>query len=71
MMDEVQIYDRALSQGEVAWLAGLTEEFTQPLYLLLIPSDPNINLYDDNTIDFRDIAELGKYWGEEQVWPTW
>ena len=29
-IDEVRIYDRALSAGEVAWLAGRTEPFEQP-----------------------------------------
>jgi len=36
---------------------------------LLAPSDPKIDLYSDETIDFRDIAELGRAWGEQQIWP--
>jgi hypothetical protein len=27
LMDDVRIYDRALSQGEIAWLAGRTKPF--------------------------------------------
>ncbi|MCH7919656.1 MAG: hypothetical protein IIC50_16930 [Planctomycetes bacterium] len=29
-IDEVRIYDRALSDTEVAWLAGRSEPFDQP-----------------------------------------
>ena len=29
-IDEVRIYDRALSDAEVAWLAGRTEPFDKP-----------------------------------------
>jgi hypothetical protein len=37
-----------------------------------LQSDPANNLYGDDTIDFEDIAELAKYWGEQQdLWPTW
>ncbi len=37
-----------------------------------LQSDPANNLYGDDTIDFSDIAELAKYWGEqEDLWPSW
>ncbi len=29
-IDEVRIYDRALSDGEIAWLTGRTEPFDAP-----------------------------------------
>jgi hypothetical protein len=29
-MDDVQVYDRALSQEEIAWLAGQTQPFDKP-----------------------------------------
>jgi hypothetical protein len=38
---------------------------------LMTPPEPNVDLYDDGTIDFKDIAEMGKVWGQKQVWPTW
>jgi len=70
-LDDFRIYSRALSQGEVAWMYGLTEEFTQPLYLLLTPENPDIDAYIDGAIDFKDFAALAAdAWLEEpQLWP--
>ena len=68
-LDDFRIYDRALSQGEVAWIYGFRDEFTQPLYLLLIPANPDINSYVDGTIDFKDYAAMTNWWLEEQLWP--
>jgi hypothetical protein len=68
-LDDFRIYDRALSQEEVAYLAERST-FTQPLYLLLTPPDPNISLlYDDGIINFKDYAVLADEWLEEQLWP--
>jgi hypothetical protein len=73
LIDDVRIYSYALSQSHIGYLAGKSSQYTQPLYLLLTPADPNVNLYDEvrDTIDLLDFAELGKHWSEEQVWPTW
>ena len=68
-LDDVRIYSRALSQAEVADLAGKTAAFTQPLYLLLTPQDPAINMNNDRTINFKDFALLADTWLEEQLWP--
>ncbi len=68
-MDDVRIYSRALSQGEVAYLAGKTTPFTQPLELLLTPQNPAINLYNDGRIDLRDYAILADTWLEVLLWP--
>jgi len=69
LLDDVRIYSRALSQDEVAYLAERST-FTQPLYLLLTPPNPNISLlYDDGIIDFKDYAVLADEWLEEQIWP--
>jgi len=57
-IDEVYLYNRALSDGEVAWLAGHTSPIS-------IPAD----LYQDDVIDFKDIAVLGDSWLEEILWP--
>jgi hypothetical protein len=71
-IDDVRVYNRALSQGEAGYLAGKTTgTYTQQLYLLLTPPDPNINLYDDGTIDFKDYDRLADVWGDEQLWPQW
>jgi len=75
IVDDVRIYDYALSQANAAYIArnGDTTPFTQPLELLLTPHDPGINLFaeDPNMINFRDAAEMGNHWGETQIWPTW
>ena len=68
-LDDFRIYNRALTQGEVAHLACETVEFTQPLYLLLTPANPEINSYVDGTIDFKDYAAATNRWLEEQLWP--
>jgi hypothetical protein len=68
-LDDFRIYNRALSQGEVAWLAGKTTEFAQPLYLLLTPTDPNIDVYDDGKINFKDYAVLANDWLKKQLYP--
>ena len=57
-IDEVRIYNRALSGVEVVWLAGRTSPFS-------IPAD----LYQDDVIDFKDLAVLGDSWLEEILWP--
>jgi hypothetical protein len=70
-IDDVRIYNRALSQGEAGYLAGKTTTYTQELYPLLTPQDPDINLYNDGTIDFKDYDYLADVWGDEQLWPEW
>jgi hypothetical protein len=71
LLDDVRIYSRALSQAEVASLAGKPAgiPFTQPLEPLLTPPNPGINLYNDGTINFKDYAVLAGMWLEEVLWP--
>ncbi len=71
LIDDVHIYNYALDQANAAYLAGKTGEFAQPLHLLMTPTNPDIDVYGDGTIDFKDIAEMGNVWGKEKVWPTW
>jgi hypothetical protein len=68
-LDDFRIYSRALSQGEVAYLAGKTAPFTQPLYLLLTPQNADIDLNSDGSIDLRDYAGLADVWLETLLWP--
>jgi hypothetical protein len=58
LIDEVRIYNRALSAAEIAWLAGYTS-------LVSIPAD----LQRDNVINFKDFAKLADSWLEEILWP--
>jgi hypothetical protein len=69
LIDDVRIYNRALSQAEVASLAGRTGTFTQPLYLLLTPQDAAMNAHDDGTINLADYALLVDMWLDELLWP--
>jgi len=57
-IDEVYVYNRALSDAEVASLAGHTSP-------LSIPAD----LYQDDVIDFKDLAVLADAWLEQILWP--
>jgi hypothetical protein len=57
-LDEVRLYNRALSAEEVAWLAGKTEPFTEPF-----------DMNEDDTVDFKDFAVLADQWLEELLWP--
>jgi hypothetical protein len=57
-VDEVRIYSRALSDAQIAWLAGRTSTFS-------IPAD----LHQDNVINFKDFAVLADSWLDELLWP--
>jgi hypothetical protein len=56
------VYDGVINYGDLGVVAD---------NWLQVPTDPNINLYGGSTIDFRDFAEMGKYWYQQQLWPTW
>ena len=57
-VDEVRIFNRTLSDSEMAWLAGHTSPIS-------IPAD----LYQDDVIDFKDLAVLGDAWLDKVFWP--
>jgi hypothetical protein len=57
-LDEVRIYSRSLSAGEVAWLAGRTEPFSV-----------SFDLSGDGVVDFKDYAILTDAWLDELLWP--
>ena len=57
-IDEVRIYNKALSDAQIGWLAGRTSAFW-------VPED----LYQDGKIDFKDFAVLAESWLDEQLWP--
>jgi len=69
LIDELRVYNRALSQAEAASLAGKTATFTQPLYLLLTPPDPAMDMNTDDTINLKDYALLADTWLDEKLWP--
>jgi hypothetical protein len=68
-LDDVRVYSRALSQDQVAYLAGKTAAFTQPVYWLLTPQDIAMDLNGDGVINLKDYAILTNAWLEEKLWP--
>ena len=61
-IDEVRIYNRALSHGEIVSLAG-ESQVLQPL------PRPKVDLYEDGKVNFRDYSILANSWLEETLWP--
>jgi hypothetical protein len=71
-IDEVRYYKTALSHGQVGWLAGETAPYSQPIHMLLTPTQPAINMYDGDAIpviDLKDFAALAQMWLDQQLWP--
>jgi hypothetical protein len=71
-IDEVRYYNKALSHGQVGWLAGESTPYNQPIHMLLTPPEPDINTYDGDAIaviDLKDFAVLADMWLDEQLWP--
>ena len=69
LIDELRLYNRGLSQGEAAYLAGQTVSFTQPIGLLVTPADDNMDANTDGVINFMDYAVLIDLWLDEVLWP--
>ncbi len=65
-LDDLRIYDYALSHAEVLYLAkGSGSKLYQPLQPVLSSVDP----FADGKISFRDFAVLADVWLEYQKWP--
>jgi hypothetical protein len=69
LIDDLRLYNRGLSQGEVAYLAGQTVPFDQPIGLLVTPQDDNMDANADGAINFMDYAVLIDAWLDEVLWP--
>jgi hypothetical protein len=68
LIDDVQIYDYALSDTDILSVAGLTE--------LYFPLTSPANVSDDEpvnskTINFKDFAILAAEWLQQLLWPSW
>lgn len=67
-IDEVRVYNRGLSHGEIMNLAGYNVNDTIDVPLPI----PEMDMYDDNEIDFKDYALMFENWFEDPwMWPTW
>jgi len=70
LIDDVRIYDYALSQSEIAYLASAGSTGGE----VYIPLSSPAELYKtepqgSRVINFMDFAVLVKMWLEEQLWP--
>jgi len=63
-MDDFRVYDKALTNGEVMYLAG----FTEPMYTP-VPRQ-NRDLYLDGEINLKDFTTLADEWLVERLWPS-
>ena len=62
LMDEFRLYDRALSQGEIMTLAGVTD-VNQPVL-------SSAEVTGDDTVNFEDYAVVAAEWLEDPLlWP--
>jgi len=67
LIDDVRLYKCALSEAEVAYLAakGADELHVSVNQTIAAP----YNLFDDEVINFKDIAIMGDSWLEDILWP--
>jgi len=70
-LDDFRIYSRALSQAEIANLAGVPagETLTQRL-LPILSTASDSDLHDDQIINLKDYTLLADTWLDEQLWPA-
>jgi len=66
LLDDFRVYDYALSEAEIGWLASAGTGY--------IPLVAMVNIYDkepagSKAVNFRDVAKLMHSWGEEKLWP--
>jgi hypothetical protein len=68
LIDDVRIYDYALSMTEIMDVMGLSE--------LYVPLTSQANISDEEPVNskkvnFKDFAVLADQWLQELVWPSW
>jgi hypothetical protein len=69
-LDDVRVYDRALSEAEITWLAGGT---TANYYGIASPGDM-ADIYSpepkgSKSVNAKDLAVLAQDWLKSQLWP--
>jgi hypothetical protein len=63
-IDDVRVYDRAVTAAEIGYIA------CGPDGVCLLESAANLVGGEDlEVINFRDFAKIFEYWGNEQLWP--
>jgi hypothetical protein len=66
-IDDVRVYNRGLSAGEVAWLASEGTGY--------VPLTSPANIYDEEApgqkiVNFKDFALVAQHWLQQTLWPT-
>jgi hypothetical protein len=63
-IDDVRVYDRAVSRAEIAYIASGGDG------VISLESEANLLSGEDpEVINFRDYATLFDYWGDKHLWP--
>jgi hypothetical protein len=67
-MDNIRVYDKALTPEEVLWLKYYSEE-------VQVPVDEQANIvvdgaFGENIINFPDYTEFATLWMNEKLWPV-
>ena len=75
-INDIRVYDIALTAAEVLWLGGVAEKTYFPLVdrttANLVPKDPPGAPFDANNVDiinFRDYRVMAENWLDEILWP--
>jgi len=68
LIDDVQIYDYALSDTDILSVAGLAEMYYPVTSPANISDDEPVN---SRSVNFRDFAILADEWLKKLVWPNW
>jgi hypothetical protein len=68
LIDDVQIYDYALSDTDILSVAGLTEMYFPLTSPANVSDDEPVN---SKTINFKDFAMLAAEWLQQLLWPSW
>jgi hypothetical protein len=64
-LDDFRMYNRALSENEIQWLATDGTKYRNMQSLNREPDELN----DDNRINFKDFADFADAWLDQQFWP--
>ncbi len=68
MIDDVRIYNYALSDNEILSVAGLSDLYVPLTSLANISDEEPVN---SKRVNFKDFALLADEWLEQLVWPSW
>lgn len=68
LIDDVRIYNYALSDNEISSVAGLSDRYVPVTSPANISDEEPVN---SKRVNFRDFAILADEWLKQLVWPSW